>query len=68
MRCVEELSILVVMHVAFFWKFYRNPWLLNTSEVASNFFPFWKWAGSHLPFRDKIYYLYPACIPFLSVF
>lgn len=75
MRCLESLStyILIVYHIAFFWRFYKNPYLLNTSEVASNYYPHWRWMGRCLvggraPFTDKIYYLYPACIPFLSTF
>jgi len=61
------------MHVAFWYKFYRNPWLLCTSETVSNFFPYWRWFGKQLrkgsfPFTDRIYYLSGASIPFLSTF
>lgn len=72
---MEKLSIflLTVWHFAFFWRFYRNPNLLATSEVLSTFFPHWRWMGLQLrsgtlPLIDKIYYKYPACIPFLSTF
>lgn len=75
MRCLEAVSIyiLIIYHFSFFWRFYKNPYLLNTSEVASNYYPHWRWMGrclngGRLPFTDKIYYLYPACIPFLSTF
>lgn len=72
LRCLGELSaiILIAYHFAFFWKFYKNPYLLNTSEVASNFYPFWKWSGIQKwpVWKDNIYYLYPASIPFLSCF
>lgn len=61
--------LLTLYHVAFYWKFYGNPWRMATSEVVSNFFPVWLWRLRH-PFRftDSIYYRYPACIPFLSFF
>jgi hypothetical protein len=72
---LEKLSIyfLVIFHFIFWWIFYRNPWKLCTSEIASNFFPHWLWMGRQLrngilPIIDKIYYLYPGCIPFLSTF
>jgi len=72
---MEKLSvfILICWHFAFFWRFYRNPNLMATSELLSNFFPQWLWAGRqwkslNTPFRDRIYYLFPACIPFLSTF
>ena len=71
LQCLGHLPvfILIVYHFAFFWRFYRNPYFLNTSEVASNFYPQWKWAGNHgFPMKDSIYYLFPGHIPFLSQF
>ena len=70
---MEIISLLVLIHVAFWWMFYRNPWLLCTSEVASNYFPYWRWFGKQLrsgrfPVTDDIYYLQGASIPFLSTF
>src|SRR3990167_2977672 len=52
-----------------FWqKFLRNPYLLSTSELASTYFPFWISMGRKWKGKDDIYYGYPACIPFLSMF
>lgn len=57
----------------FFWKFWKNPYLNNTSEMATTFYPHWVWMGRQLkagklPLTDNIYFKYPACIPFLSTF
>ena len=75
LQCLGKLPIffLTVWHFAFFWNFYENPNLLATSEVLSNYYPFWTWLGRQLkrfriPLVDNIYYRYPSCIPFLSVF
>lgn len=75
LRCLEELSVIVltVYHFSFWWRFYSNPFRHATSEVLSNFFPHWLWLGRRLrawesPFTDKIYYRFPAGIPFLSTF
>lgn len=64
---------LVAYHFLFFWKFYRNPYLLCTSELASTFFPHWIWMGRELrqgrfPAQDDIYYKLPGSIPFLATF
>jgi len=73
MRCLESLSVFVLglYNVLFFFKFYKNPHLNNTSEMGSTFYPYWHWMGEQLkkfklPFTDSIYYRYPVAIPFLS--
>src|SRR5689334_11652183 len=60
-------ALLTIYHFLFFWKFYTNPYLLCTSELASTNFPFWLWMGKKWRWRDEIYYRYPACIPFMSM-
>ena len=65
--------ILIAYHFLFFFKFYRNPYLLCTSEIASTFFPHWIWMGRELregrfPAQDDIYYKLPGSIPFLATF
>ena len=67
------LIVLTLYSILFFWKFWQNPYLNNTSEMATTFYPHWRWVGTtikagRLPFTDNIYYKYPACIPFLSTF
>jgi len=64
---------LVAYHFLFFWKFYKNPYLLCTSEMASTFFPHWLWMGKMLrrgifPAVDAIYFKLPGSIPFLATF
>lgn len=64
---------LILYSVFFFWPFWSNPHLNNTSEMATTFYPHWKWMGDklkkmELPFTDKIYYKFPVGIPFLSTF
>ena len=49
------------------------PHTNHTSELGTTFYPQWVWMGRQLkklklPFRDDIYYKYPASIPFLSTF
>lgn len=52
-----------------FWRDkLKNPYQLCTSEIASTYFPFWLWMGKSWQPTDDIYYKYPACIPFLSMF
>lgn len=73
MRHLEIISVLVVIHVCFYWGFYKNPWKLCTSEVVSNEFPYWRWMGKQLragtfPMTDNIYYRFGGSIPFLSTF
>ena len=76
MRELHDLGfipLIVLIHLAFWWKFYRNPWLLCTSETASNFFPYWRWFGKNLrkgtfKLTDNVYYGSGASIPFLSTF
>lgn len=70
---MAELFILIFYNLLFFQKLYFNPYLNSTGELISTFFPFWRWYGSELksgrfPWKDDIYYKYPACIPFLSMF
>lgn len=59
---------LVLYHFIFFRRLYQNPYLLSTAEIASTFFPHWIWMGRKWQATDNIYYKYPACIPFLSMF
>ena len=59
--------ILFAYWLIFWQRFLRNPYLLSTSEVASTYFPFWLSMGRKWKARDDIYYQYPACIPFLSM-
>lgn len=61
------LVALTAYWLIFWQKFLRNPYLLCTSEVASTYFPRWRWLGKNL-FKPDVYYKYPACIPFLSNF
>ena len=68
-----SLFILASYNLLFFWKFYQNPYLNYTSEIATTFYPHWVWIGRTLrrlapPIVDKIYFRYPAAIPFLSTF
>lgn len=69
---METISInvfwLAIYHLIFYKKFYENPFRLCTSELASTYFPFWKWLRGRIVFKSDIYYPYPACIPFLSSF
>lgn len=65
-------NVLIAYWLVFFWKFLNNPFLLSTSELLSKHFPHWIHLGKELrkgifPYRDK-YFIYPACIPFLSMF
>ena len=67
------IYFLIGYHFLFFFKFYRNPYQLCTSELASTFFPHWIWVGRQLrkgifPAQDDIYYNLPGSIPFLSTF
>lgn len=67
------LAALIGYHVLFFWRWYRDPFLNSTGEMLSTFFPHWIWIGRQIRrgrqfFKDRIYYFYPACIPFLSTF
>ena len=39
-----------------------------TSELASTFFPFWRWSKGRIILKSDMYYPYPVCIPFLSSF
>lgn len=61
------MHYLIIYWLIFWQKFLRNPYLLSTSEIASTYFPFWRWMGKHWSIKDKIYYKYPGCIPFLSM-
>lgn len=65
--------VLAGYNAIFFWKFWKNPYLNHTSELATTFFPHWLWIGRRirqgkLPLKDSIYYKFPAGIPFLSMF
>jgi len=65
--------ILPLYNLIFFWKFWKNPYLNCTSEMATTFFPHFVWFGRTLakgkfPFKDEIYYKYPGAIPFLASF
>lgn len=61
------IHFLVIYHLIFWWSFYWNPYKLCTSELASTYFPHWLWMGRKWQATDDIYYKYPACIPFLSM-
>lgn len=66
-------ALIALYSLLFFWKFWKNPYLNHTSEIGTTFFPHWIWTGrklrsGSLPFKDNLYYKYPACIPFLSTF
>lgn len=72
---MAQLSVyfLIIFHFCFWWKFYKNPWRLCTSEVLSNEFPYWWWFGQNLrkgdfKTKDDIYYRHGGSIPFLSTF
>src|SRR3990167_2268442 len=69
----QIVFLLATYNLIFFWKFYQNPYLNHTSETATTFYPHWVWLGRTIrrlapPIVDKIYYRYPAAIPFLSTF
>lgn len=69
----EAITLLIIFHLAFWWKFYFNPWRLCTSEIVSNEYPHWLWMGRQLrkgiwPMKDNIYYREPGSIPFLCTF
>src|SRR3990167_4723408 len=59
---INSFIILVAYNLLFFWKFWKNPYLNHTSEMASTFYPHWQ----SRKFIDNIYYKYPFAIPFLS--
>jgi len=66
-------ALIALYNFLFFSKFWKNPYLNHTSEIATTFFPHWHWIGNSLrklkfPFTDQLYYKYPASIPFLSTF
>lgn len=67
---MEKLPVLflVVYHFIFWNRFYSNPYLLSTSEIASTYFPFWLWTGRKWRGDDCVYYRHPRCIPFLSMY
>ena len=65
--------ILIGYWLLFWRKFLWNPYLLCTSEIASTFFPHWRWMGRQLrqgifPSQDDIFYKLPGSIPFLATF
>ena len=65
-------TILVLYWFVFFWRFLIDPLKLSTSELLSKHFPHWIHLGRELrkfrfPAKDN-YFVYPACIPFLSMF
>ena len=64
---MHDLTFLFCYWILFWWKFLKNPYLLCTSEIASTNFPFWSWMGRRWQLTDSLYYKYPACIPFLSM-
>lgn len=68
-----ESLILLAYWLLFWQKHLRNPYLLCTSEIASTFFPHWRWMGQQLrqgifPAQDEIFYKLPGSIPFLATF
>ena len=70
---IDYHLILFSYWVLFWRKFLWNPYLLCTSEIASTFFPHWRWIGRQLrqgifPSQDDIYYKLPGSIPFLATF
>ena len=65
-------NVLIAYWLIFFWKKLTNPLSLSTSELLSKHFPHWIHIGRSLrqgkfPYKDN-YFVYPACIPFLSMF
>ena len=62
------IILLLLYNILFFYKFYSNPFKMCTSELTSTFFPFWRWSKGRIIFKSDMYYPYPACIPFLSIF
>jgi len=68
-----QVALLVLYFFIFWHKFIINPYKLCTSEIASTYFPHWRWMGMELrrgvfPASDNIYYKLPGSIPFLSTF
>lgn len=64
----NEIFILLIYWFIFWRKFIEVPFRMCTSEIASTYFPFWRYLKGRILFKDKLYYPYPACIPFLSSF
>ena len=63
-----EACYFLILYWLVFWKdILAKPWQLSTSELASTFFPHWLWMGRKWRWRDSIFYKFPACIPFLSM-
>jgi len=60
-------AFLVGYWLIFWQRFLRNPYLLCTSELATTNFPHWLWMGRKWRAKDDLYYRFPACIPFLSM-
>lgn len=69
-----QAYLFLIAYWLLFWrKFLWNPYLLCTSEIASTFFPHWRWMGLELragkfPSQDDIFYKLPGSIPFLATF
>lgn len=61
------MHYLIIYWFIFWQKFIRNPFILCTSELATTYFPFFISMGRKWKPADSIYYKYPACIPFLSM-
>jgi len=59
----EYLVLLAIWHLCFFWKWYKNPFLMSTSEVLSSYFPQWCYMRGRVLFKDNVYYEYPASMP-----
>lgn len=65
---MNDVLFLIAYHFIFFCSWYRNPFKLCTSEIASLWFPYLRYAKGRILFKDPIYFPYPASMPVLSSF
>lgn len=64
----QYVFLLVLYNLIIMRKWYKNPFKMCTSEIASTWFPFIRYSKGRILLKDDIYYPYPACLPFLSSF
>ena len=64
----ELLLFLAVWNMCFFWKWWKNPFLLSTSEVLSSYFPIWCYMKGRVLFKDDVYLEYPSAMGMYSPF
>lgn len=65
---MNDWVFLTVYHFIFWGSWYRNPWKLCTSEIASLWFPYLRYSKGRVLYEDPIYFTHPASMPVLSSF